>query len=59
MKFLAKGLSEPAIKNAVGLNINILEFVAIIMNLCPVWMSPCPCGRHIFAVFTINASALS
>jgi hypothetical protein len=62
MKFLAKGLSKLDI-DATGLHINVLEFVAIIMNL---WMiivmshhHPAPVGGHIFAIFVENTSALS
>ena len=62
MKQLQTGDSEPDI-DAEGHHINILEFVAIIVNI---WMiivlsryrSP-PVGGHIFAVFADNTSALS
>jgi hypothetical protein len=62
MKHLEGSASEPDL-DALGLHINVLEFVAIILNL---WMiivqsrrRPEPAGGHIFAVFADNTSALS
>jgi hypothetical protein len=62
MKRLQAGTPEPDI-DAAGLHINILEFVAIIVNI---WMiivlsrsRSSPVGGHIFAVFADNTSALS
>ena len=62
MKLLEESESEPAI-DALGLHINVLEFVAIILNL---WLiiilsqrHHVPVGGHIFAVFADNTSALS
>jgi hypothetical protein len=62
MKHLEGEANEPEI-DALGLHINVLEFVAIIINL---WLlivlsrrRPEPIGGNIFAVFADNTSALS
>jgi len=62
MKFLADTSIEPSV-DASGLHINVLEFVAIIINLWLVIVlsrrHPVPVGGHVFAVFANNTSALS
>jgi hypothetical protein len=62
MKQLQRNSREPAI-DAPGTHINVLEFVAIIINLWLIIVSshrhPAPIGGHIFAVFADNTSALS
>jgi hypothetical protein len=62
MKFLADASIEPSV-DASGLHINVLEFVAIIINLWLVIVlsrrHPVPVGGHVFAVFADNTSALS
>ena len=62
MKAQAEDSVEPE-ADASGTHINILEFIAIIIDL---WMiivlsrrRPEPAGGHIFAVFANNTSALS
>jgi hypothetical protein len=62
MKVLEESAIAPAV-NASGIHINVLEFVAIIINL---WMiivlsrrHPAPPGGHIFAVFAGLAAFLS
>jgi hypothetical protein len=62
MKHLKRNAREPDIDEP-GTHINVLEFVAIIVNL---WLMivvsrrhPAPIGGHIFAVFADNTSALS
>jgi hypothetical protein len=62
LKRLQAGTCEPDI-DAAGHHINILEFVAIIVNI---WLiivlsrsRSSPVGGHIFAVFADNTSALS
>jgi hypothetical protein len=62
MKLLEESAIEPAV-DASGIHINVLEFVAIIINLWLVIVlsrrQPAPPGGHIFAVFADNTSALS
>jgi hypothetical protein len=62
MKLLRHDTGEPDL-DARGVHINVLEFVAIIVNL---WLTivlsrrrPIPVGGNIFAVFADNTSALS
>jgi hypothetical protein len=62
MKLLEESAIEPAV-DASGIHINVLEFVAIIINLWLVIVlsrrQQAPPGGHIFAVFADNTSALS
>jgi hypothetical protein len=61
MKHLKRNAWEPDI-NAPGTHINVLEFVAIIINLLLMIVLSCRCpapiGGHLFAVFADNTSAV-